>query len=104
MGYLYRDPQEIMDAFVKDYFPHMSTKTRAAKLIGVRDSPTRREVTLAMHMLGLHFHTDKGLFDKWAQIKLLGVEFTLIQHAKLLVNQFWQRITSECRTLQEFDD
>jgi len=44
------------------------------------------------------------LFDKWAQIKLLGVEFTLIQQAKLLVNQFWQRITSECRTLQEFDD
>ena len=31
MGYLFRDPQEIMDAFVKDYFPHMSTKTRAAK-------------------------------------------------------------------------
>ena len=104
MGYLFRDPQEIMEAFVKDYFPNMSTKTRAAKLIGVRDNPTRREVTLALHMLGLHFHTDKGLFDKWAQSKLHGVEYILIQQAKLLVNQLWEKITSDCRTLQELDD
>ena len=104
LGFLFRDPQEILEAFVKDYFPNMSTKTRAAKLIGVRDNPTRREVTLALHMLGLHFHTDKGLFDKWAQSKLHGVEFILIQQAKLLVNQLWENNTSDCRTLRELDD
>ena len=87
MGFLLRDPQEIMEAFVKDYFPNMKTKTRAARLIGVRDHPTRREVTLALHMWGLHFHTDKGLFDKWAQSRLKRVEYILIQQAKLLVDQ-----------------
>ena len=104
MGYLFRDPQEIMEAFVKDYFPNMKTKTRAARLIGLRDNPTRREVSLAMHMLALHFHTDKGLFDKWAQSRLRGVDYMLIQQAKLLVDQLWERITTECRTLQTLDD
>jgi hypothetical protein len=28
----------------------------------------------------------------------------LIQQAKLLVSQLWEKITSDCRTLQELDD
>ena len=64
-GVIYKDPEDVLEAFVKDYFPNMKTKTKGATLIGVRDSPTKRAVTLAMHMLGLYFHSDKGLYDKW---------------------------------------
>ena len=79
-----------LEAFVKDYFPNMNTKTRGATLIGVRDSPTKREVTSAMHMLGLYFHSDKGLYDKWANVRMQGVDKLLLQQAKLLLEQLWK--------------
>ena len=76
--------------FVKDYFPNMNTKTRGATLVGVRDSPTKREVTSAMRMLGLYFHSDKGLYDKWANVRMQGVDKLLLQQAKLLLVQTWK--------------
>ena len=90
-GVLYKDPEDVLEAFVKDYFPNMNTKTRGATLIGVRDSTTKREVTLAMHMLGLYFHSDKGLYDKWANVRMEGVDLHLLQQAKLLLEQLWKR-------------
>ena len=90
-GVLYKDPEDVLEAFVKDCFPNMNTKTRGATLIGVRDSPTKREVTLAMHMLGLYFHPDKGLYDKWAHVRMQGVDFMLLQQAKLLLEQLWKK-------------
>ena len=89
-GFLCKDSQEIMEAFVKENFPNMKTKTRGATLIGVRDCPTKREVTLAMHMLGLYFHSDKGLYDKWANVRMQGVDKLLLQQAKLLLEQLWK--------------
>jgi hypothetical protein len=90
-GVLYKDPEDVLEAFVKDYFPNMNTKTRGATLIGVRDSPTKREVTLAMHMLGLYFHSDKGLYDKWENVRVQGVDKLLLQQAKLLLEQLCKK-------------
>ena len=58
-------------------------------MIGVTDSPTKREVSLAMRMHGLYFHSDKGLYDKWANFRMQGVDFMLLQQAKLLLEQLW---------------
>lgn len=90
-GVLYREPEDVLEAFVKDSFPNMNTKTRGASLIGVRDSPTKREVTLAMHMLGLYFHSDKGLYDKRAKVRMEGVDLYLLQQAKLLLEFLWKK-------------
>ena len=90
-GVLYRDPADVLEVFVKDYFPNMNTNTKGAPLIGVRDSPTKREATLAMHMLGLYFHSDKGLYDKWANVRMEGVDLYLLQQAKLLLESLWKK-------------
>ena len=88
-GVLYKAPEDVLEAFVKDYFPNMNTNTRGPTLFGVRESPTKRELTLAMHMLGLYFHSDKGLYDKWANVRMEGVALYLLQQAKLLLESLW---------------
>ena len=90
-GALYKEPEDVLEAFVKDYFPNMNTKTRGATLIGVRESPTKREATLAMHMFGLYFHSDKGLYDMWATVRMEGVDLYLLQQAKLLLESLWKQ-------------
>ena len=76
---------------MKDCFPNMKTRTRGATLIGVRDSPIKRAVTLAMRMLGLYFHSDKGLYDMWATVRMEGVDLYLLQQAKLLLDSLWKK-------------
>jgi hypothetical protein len=57
-----------------------------------------------MHMLGLYFHSDKGLLDMWAKVRMEGVDLYLLQQAKLLLESLWKEITNECRALQELDE
>ena len=102
-GVLYKEPEDVLEAFVKDYFPNMNTKTRGATLIGVRESPTKREVTLAMHMLGLYFHSDMCLYDMWAKVRMEGVDLYLRQQASCCWSLCGKN-TNECRALQELDE
>jgi hypothetical protein len=45
-----------------------------------------------MHMLGLYFHSDKGLYDKSANVRMHGVDkLLLLQQAKLLLEQLWTK-------------
>ena len=56
-----------------------------------------------MRMLGLYFHSDNGLYDKWANVRMQGVDFMLLQQAKLLLEQLWKN-TNGCKALQELDE
>ena len=92
-GVLYKEPADVLEALAKDYCPNMSTQTRGATLIGVRESPTKREATLAMRMLGLYFHPDKGLYDRWAKAPHGGSGFVCCSsRPNCCWSQLWEKI------------